>query len=577
MTRIFISHSHSDETIADLLVDFLGEAIEVSKGDIRCTSDPNHGLDFSSASISDQLKNDLKNAGALIVLVTVDSLRSPWILFEVGSFWTTDKLVAPIVGPGLDFGDLPGPLKGYRSIRISDENAEDELNELVNQLHAKLTLPFTGITRRRKNKLKNFVTQFRSWESSIAEPDIGLKEQIEALQSKLQTAEQNYQQKLKEKEIIFQKEKQELEQINQKRQKSFQNQIQGLSDQLKQEKSQAKVIQQQLAESEAKNTELLESIAELQERQQSVAPSVAQKSEKDLKVFNFEILIVNSQGKVTQKATKQAQYFTDTLGNNIDLEMIYIPGGEFWMGTEDEEVERLNKIYETDRYNCEKPKHLVEIQPFYLGKYSITQAQWRVVATLPQIERELKSDPSEFKGNNRPVEQITWYDAVEYCARLSQLTKRDYRLPSEAEWEYACRAGTTTPFYFGETITSELANYKANNTYADEAEGQYRKATTPVGQFPPNAYGLYDMHGNAWEWCADTWYGNYKGAPTDGTAWIGDKNDNHSCLRGGSWIRNPGHCRSAYRLNGTRDSRLVNIGFSGFLRVAEDIFLTLNA
>ena len=552
MTRIFISHSHSDETIADLLVDFLGEAIELSKKDIRCTSDPNHGLDFSSASISDQLKNDLKNAGALIVLVTVDSLRSPWILFEVGSFWTTDKLVAPIVGPGLDFEDLPGPLKGYRSIRITNEDANHELNELVNQLNQRLALPFTGITRRRANKLSAFITQFRDWKSSIPEPDTGLKEQVEKLQLKLQAADQSYQQKLKEKEIIFQKEKQELEQINQKRQKSFQNQIQGLSDQLKQEKSQAKVIQQQLAESEAKNTELLESIAELQERQQSVAPSVVQKSEKDLKVFNFEILIANSQGKVIQKETKQAQYFTDTLGNNINLEMIYIPGGKFLMGATKGEKGANDHEY---------PQHEVIIQPFCMGKYPVTQAQWRAVVALPQIERELKSDPSEFKGNNRPVEQITWYDAVEYCARLSQLTKRDYRLPGEAEWEYACRAGTTTPFYFGETITSELANYKANNTYADEAEGQYRKATTPVGQFPPNAYGLYDMHGNAWEWCADTWYGNYKGAPTDGTAWIGDKNDNHSCLRGGSWIYFPRFCRSACRYHSSRGLRGGNIGF----------------
>ena len=446
MTRIFISHSHSDETIADLLVDFLGEAIEVSKGDIRCTSDPNHGLDFSSASISDQLKNDLKNAGALIVLVTVDSLRSPWILFEVGSFWTTDKLVAPIVGPGLEFEDLPGPLKGYRSIRITNEGANHELNELVNQLNQRLALPFTGITRRRANKLSAFITQFRDWKSSIPESDTALQGQVEELQSKLQAAEQSYQEKLKEKDISFQTEKQELEQINQKRQKSLQNQIQGLSDQLKQGKSQAKVIQQQLAESEAKNAELLESIAKLQEQRQSVAPSVAQKSEKDLKVFNFEILIVNSQGKVTRKETKQAQYFTDNLEDNIDLEMIYIPGGEFWMGIEDEEVERLNKKYETDRYNCEKPKHLVAIQPFCMGKYPVTQAQWQAVAALPQIERELKADPSKFKGNNRPVERITWYDAVEYCARLSQLTKRDYRLPSEAEWEYACRAGNDNTF-----------------------------------------------------------------------------------------------------------------------------------
>ena len=149
MTRIFISHSHLDEEIADLLIDFLTESIEIPKKEIRCTSDPNQGLDFSSSSISDQLKNDLSNSGALIVIATVDSLRSPWILFEVGSFWTTDKLVAPIIGPGLTFADLPGPLKGYRSIRIEDDDVSYQLNELINQLAIKLNLKQSGVTRRK--------------------------------------------------------------------------------------------------------------------------------------------------------------------------------------------------------------------------------------------------------------------------------------------------------------------------------------------------------------------------------------------------------------------------------------------
>ena len=232
--------------------------------------------------------------------------------------------------------------------------------------------------------------------------------------------------------------------------------------------------------------------------------------------------------------------------------MIYIPGGKFLMGATKGEKAATDHEY---------PQHEVIIQPFCMGKYPVTQAQWRAVAALPQIERELGVDPSKFKGNNRAVEQITWYDAVEYCARLSQHTKREYRLPGEAEWEYACRAGTTTPFYFGKTITSELANYNANYTYAGEAKGQYREATTPVGQFPPNTYGLYDMHGNVWEWCADTWHGNYKGAPSDGRAWIGDENDNHSCLRGGSWFYDPRYCRSACRYFNTRGFRHYYFGF----------------
>ena len=206
-----------------------------------------------------------------------------------------------------------------------------------------------------------------------------------------------------------------------------------------------------------------------------------------------------------------------------------------------------------------------------MGKYPITQAQWKAIASRTdlQVKQYLYSNPAYFKdrpdSDRRPVEQVKWYEAIEFCARLSKLTGREYRLPSEAEWEYACRAGTTTPFYFGETITGELANYCASETYANEPNGEYRQQTTPVGQFPPNAFGLYDMHGNVWEWCADTWHYNYDGAPSDGSAWIenGDDNflrylgnDNHSPLRGGCWCDNPIFCRSAYRRGAFRGEML---------------------
>jgi formylglycine-generating enzyme required for sulfatase activity len=165
----------------------------------------------------------------------------------------------------------------------------------------------------------------------------------------------------------------------------------------------------------------------------------------------------------------------------------------------------------------------------------------------------LKPDPSFLKGEDRPVERVSWYDAEEFCARLSEFTKSKYRyrLPSEAEWEYACRARTTTPFYFGETITGDLANYDASNVYASEPKKTYRKETTPVGQFPPNAFGIYDMHGNVWEWCLDDWHDNYDGVPTNGSAWLNEHdNENSSCvLRGGSWYLSPDFCRSAYRDN----------------------------
>ncbi|MFM6578381.1 MAG: formylglycine-generating enzyme family protein, partial [Dolichospermum sp.] len=128
-----------------------------------------------------------------------------------------------------------------------------------------------------------------------------------------------------------------------------------------------------------------------------------------------------------------------------------------------------------------------------------------------------------------------------------RMANKTYRLPSEAEWEYACRGGTTTPFYCGETISTDLANYNGNYTYGRGQKGQYREKTTEVGIFPANLFGLYDMHGNVWEWCEDGWHENYINAPIDGTAWT-SLSDNLKVLRGGSWYFNPGLCRSAYRL-----------------------------
>lgn len=255
----------------------------------------------------------------------------------------------------------------------------------------------------------------------------------------------------------------------------------------------------------------------------------------------------------------QATGFIQDLDSNIQLEMMLIPGDTFVMGSPPEELEHQHD---------ESPQHTVTVQPFFMGKYLITQAQWQAVAALPQVNRELKADPSEFKGANRPVEQVSWYEAVEYCDRLSQHTGKSYRLPSEAEWEYACRAGTTTPFHFGETITSELANYNATSTYGAGVKGTYREETTPVGSFKvANAFGLYDMHGNLNEWCLDDWHGSYEGAPTDGSPWL-DDNDNLSnkqgsaVLRGGSWLDDPDYCRSAFRnYNFTRDAHSNDIGF----------------
>jgi formylglycine-generating enzyme required for sulfatase activity len=205
-----------------------------------------------------------------------------------------------------------------------------------------------------------------------------------------------------------------------------------------------------------------------------------------------------------------------------------------------------------------------------MGKYPVTQGQWKAIASRTdlKVKLDLDPEPSRFKEPyqdidrwQRPVERVTWYQAAEFCKRLSKLRGRNYRLPSEAEWEYACRAGTTTPFYFGETITPELVNYNSNYTYGNGPKGEYRQQTTPVGQFPPNAFGLYDMHGNVREWCADEWHENYQNAPTDGSIWLNGKK-NRSPLRGGSWANNPNYCRSAIRYNyHWRDDHLYTAGF----------------
>lgn len=249
-----------------------------------------------------------------------------------------------------------------------------------------------------------------------------------------------------------------------------------------------------------------------------------------------------------------SQSFTEDLGNGVKLDMVYIPAGTFTMGA---------PSTEKDSRDSERPQHRVTIKPFLMGKYTVTQAQWKAVANLRKVNLDLNPYPSNFKGANRPVERVSWYDAVEFCARLSRHTGKTYRLPSEAEWEYACRANTITPFYFGETITPELANYNGNYTYGLGVKGKYRQETTPVGSFPPNAFGLYDLHGNVWEWCADHWHSNYESAPNDETIWL--TSDETFCfwrlMRGGSWDINPVGCRSANRGNCDEDWSYNFIGF----------------
>ncbi len=270
-----------------------------------------------------------------------------------------------------------------------------------------------------------------------------------------------------------------------------------------------------------------------------------------LSKFSFEVVTVNAGGAIINRRNREAEFFREYI-NGVSLEMVSIPGGTFIMGSPDGEK---------GRYSDEGPQHQVAVASFFMGKYEVTQAQWQTVAALPQINISLNANPSRFKGGNRPVENVSWDEAREFCARLSIKTGKTYRLPSEAEWEYACRAGTTTPFYFGETITADLANYNASSTYASEREGIYRKETTDVGSFPPNAFGLYDMHGNVWEWCADSYHENYNGATSDGSVWESGGDNKYRVGRGGSWDHSPADCRSALRSWLALVSRYDHLGF----------------
>lgn len=235
-----------------------------------------------------------------------------------------------------------------------------------------------------------------------------------------------------------------------------------------------------------------------------------------LKNFSFVTAKLDEKGIIKERVNGEGRYFTEDLGNNLAIDMVAIPAGKYLMG---------EAGCQSEDETC--PGHEVTLSAFYMGKFEVTQAQWKAV---------MGSNPSHFKGDNLPVEQVTWYDAMEFCQRLSQQTGKLYRLPSEAEWEYAGRAGSTTNFSFGVTINPELVNYDGTIPFGAAAQGIYRQKTVPVGSLGfANGFGLYDMHGNVSEWCLDPLHENYKGAPTDGSAWIENGQLNNRMIRGGAF------------------------------------------
>ena len=286
------------------------------------------------------------------------------------------------------------------------------------------------------------------------------------------------------------------------------------------------------------------------------------------------------------KATPGQRSPSARVTGGIFLPMLHLPAGRFLMGSPADEP---------GRYGDEGPQHWVQLDEFFLSQTPITQAQWRAVAQWQRREDEdgelwpevLDADPvakldnaQRFAGEQRPVVNVSWHDAMVFCQRLRLRTGKNYTLPSESQWEYACRAGTTTPFHFGDTISTKLANYDGSELYGGGQKGEYRQQTTDVASFPANPWGLHDMHGNVWEWCADHWHSNYNGAPEDGRAWINeeakeDKNSsNDRLLRGGSWVYYPRYCRSAFRDDVHPDDRNGSIGFR-VCCLPQDLFFTL--
>jgi eukaryotic-like serine/threonine-protein kinase len=291
--------------------------------------------------------------------------------------------------------------------------------------------------------------------------------------------------------------------------------------------------------------------------------------------IQFASVRLDNKGNIVARPAGGAEIFTEDLGNGVNLTMVKIPAGKFLMGQT--KAERWDLIRSYDLTAQELPQHQVNISEFYLGQNLITQAQWLAImgSNRSWWQAIINPNPSRFKGNDRlPVEQVSWLDAMNFCQKLSQKKKRTYRLPSEAEWEYACRAGTNTSFSFGDKITPTVVNYggnpytitenrifmnKANSVNRFSAKSRNLDKTTPVGSFPPNLFGLYDLHGNLSEWCLDEWADSYNGAPTDGSARKCDSE--RRLVRGGSWLDRESTCRSANRQSRAMSFRRCDIGF----------------
>ncbi len=279
------------------------------------------------------------------------------------------------------------------------------------------------------------------------------------------------------------------------------------------------------------------------------------------------LLIPSPAAEAADRQNTQTPVWTEPA---TGMKFVFIKGGCFMMGQGEEEGRLLKKVVGEENYEKyyadELPRHEVCVSDFWMGRYEVTQAQWLKV---------MESNPSHFNENlKNPVDMVSWNDSRRFIDRLNRRLResgeKDFvlRLPTEAEWEYAARAGTTTMFSTGDEISTDLANYNGSHEFGMTMKGEYRKGPTPVGSFPPNPFGLYDMHGNVWEWCHD-WYGRdyYQKSPANDPA--GPNEGDARVMRGGSWFRFAGAIRSATRYKHEPDGQYADSGLR-LVRVKAD-------
>ena len=583
--KLFVSYSRKDKEQLDELVKYLRPLVEAGK--VAPWTDR---LIEIGTAWDPAIRESLQSADIILLLVSSDFLDTEYISsFELVDAKRRHEENAAVVIPILLshcyhanywFSEIQGLPEGFVPLSDAEAKGKNEKSRAYTHVVNKIAERADKLVKDRKLKpfellVSNLIKDSKDGEFSIADKHtlsdeqarLGLTDiEVDEIKNRLLNHDRDKRENRKryidtyveylEKYglplpancIIQLKRRQEYLKITDQECNNFQPQIEAKVQEAlarkAQQAEQAAAAAKANAEAERREQEERARLARIQ--------SEVPRGFAAIQIPSVRGLIVRA-GNGWQRQTEHITVsgYKQELTKDIAITMVQVPAGSFQMGSPDTEAERRGN---------EGPQHRVQLQSFFIGHTPVTQAQWQVVAGWPKQQLELEPQPSRFQGANRPVERVSWHEAVEFCRRLSARTGRDYGLPSEAQWEYACRAGSTTPFAFGETLTPELANYDWTETYASGPKGVSRQQTTEVGSFPANAWGLHDMHGNVWEWCLDPWHNSYTGAPADGSAWTAGGGKSR-LLRGGSWGFNPWDCRSAYRNNGHPGYRNYGFGF----------------